>query len=368
MLEFLYMQQLLCNSFEVAPSSATDVLLNNQVAIKKIHRPFKRSELCQRAYLELKLLKLLRHENVSALQDVFVSFGENVYLITQYQGMTLEQYFASTQLEERFTKVLFYQLLRGLKYLHSANIVHCDVKPSSILITESYDLQLTGLDNSHVAGQPVTDDWLYGNGNQCYQAPELMVGMPTYQSGIDMWAAGCIFAEMINGGPLFSEKRSTNQLYAIIRILGYLPDDLFNGLGSGNVMKYLKSLPVSERTSLRTHIKTADLEALELIEHLLDFDPETRYPADKALEHAYVSLYHDATDEPTSEKMWSVDDLDYVEWPVNDWKNLMYVTRIQHGTHIPIAPYLPPDSSGHCLADSMGRRAGTETMQRRMDC
>ncbi|PGH34332.1 CMGC/MAPK/P38 protein kinase [[Emmonsia] crescens] len=252
------------------------------------------------------------------------------YLITQHQGMTLDQCLTSNRLEPRYTKVFFYQLLRGLKYIHSANIVHCDLKPSSIVITRGCDLQVTGLDHSRIQGEGVMVDYVYGNRDQCYQAPELMLGAQIYHPAIDMWAAGCLLAEMINGAPLFSEERCTNQLYAIVKMLGYVPGDLMDGLSSGNIVGYLKSLPPTSWRPLRNHISTADIEALDLIEQLLHFDPEIRYPASQALEHAYVSLYHDPADEPTSERTWSIADLDYVEWPVNDWKTLILSEIVDH--------------------------------------
>ncbi|OAX78500.1 hypothetical protein ACJ72_07189 [Emergomyces africanus] len=131
---------------------------------------------------------------------------------------------------------------RGLKYLHSANIVHCDLRPSSILITRGCDLKITGLDHSRIHGERVMTDHIYGNRDQCYQAPELMLGAQIYQPAMDMWAAGCVLADMINGAPLFSEERRTNQLYAIIRLLGYAPSDLMDGLSSGDS----RPIPVDE--------------------------------------------------------------------------------------------------------------------------
>ncbi|EGC49147.1 MAP kinase [Histoplasma capsulatum var. duboisii H88] len=199
-----------------------------------------------------------------------------------------------------------------------------------ILITRGCDLQITGLDHSRIHGERVTIDHVYDNANQCYQAPELMLDAQTYHPAMDMWAAGCVLAEMINGCPLFSEERCTNQLYAIIKLLGYAPGDLMDGLSSGNIIGYLKSLPARDWKPLRKHISTSDNEALDLLEQLLDFDPAIRYPATQALEHVYVSLYHDLADELISDKTWSVADLDYAEWPVNDWKTLMYVMRIHH--------------------------------------
>ncbi|KAK2782540.1 hypothetical protein FQN52_000869 [Onygenales sp. PD_12] len=284
--------------------SATDDLLRNRVAIRKIPHAFKNSERCQRTYLELKVLKLLRHENIAALHDVFVSWRDDVYLITEHQGMTLGHFLLSQRLEPRYTKVFFYQILRGLKYLHSAGIVHCELTPSNILISQNCDLQITHLEHARIQSEDVMPSMLYGGGNQCYHAPETMVGMQEYQPSLDMWAAGCIFAEMINGFPLFSEERCTNQLYAIIRLLGYLPADLIDGISTGDAVSQISA-------------------ALDLLEHLLDFDPDTRYRANQALLHDYVSFYHDPTDEPDSEQTWSVFDLDYVEWPVNDWKTLM---------------------------------------------
>ncbi|KAK2760107.1 MAPK protein hog1 [Emmonsiellopsis sp. PD_33] len=297
--------------------SATDDLLRNQVAIRKIPHAFKNSERCQRTYLELKLLKLLRHENIAALHDVFVSWREDIYLITEHQGMTLGHFLSSQRLEPRYTKVFFYQILTISVPTVTEGI---EIPPLS---SQNCDLQITHLEHARIQSEDVMPSMLYGGGNQCYHAPETMVGMQEYQPSLDMWAAGCIFAEMINGFPLFSEERCTNQLYAIIRLLGYLPADLIDGISTGNVTRYLKSLPVTQQSPLANHINTADPQALDLLEHLLDFDPDTRYRANQALLHDYVSFYHDPTDEPDSEQTWSVLDLDYVEWPVNDWKNLM---------------------------------------------
>ncbi|OJD15345.1 CMGC/MAPK/P38 protein kinase [Emergomyces pasteurianus Ep9510] len=289
-----------------------------------------------------------------------MSFGENLYLITQHQGVTLNECLASRRLEPRYTKVFFYQLChqlmtlkinpqRGLKYLHSAKIVHCDLKPYSILITRGCDLQITGLDHSRIHGERVMMDYAYGNTDQCYQAPEIMLGAQAYQPAIDMWAAGCILAEMINGAPLFSEERCTNQLYAIIRLLGYVPGDLMDGLSSGDIVRHLKSLPARDWRTLKIHISTTEDDALDLLERLFDFDPEIRCSASQALEHAYVSLYHDPADEPTSERTWSVADLEYVEWPVNDWKTLMYVTHTHQPSSLSSYPRWPPPPlpSGH---------------------
>ncbi|OAX78501.1 hypothetical protein ACJ72_07190 [Emergomyces africanus] len=96
------------------------------------------------------------------------------------------------------------------------------------------------------------------------------------------------------------------------------------------IVGHLKSLPAEDWRALRNHISTTDEETLDLLERLFDFDPEMRYSASQALEHAYVSFYHDSADEPTSERTWSVADLEYAEWPINDWKTLILSEIVDH--------------------------------------
>ncbi|CAN1818486.1 Mitogen-activated protein kinase homolog NTF3 [Linum perenne] len=112
---------------------------NEKVAIKKIHNVFDNRIDALRTLRELKLLRHLRHTNVIALKDVMMPIHrrsfKDVYLVYELMDTDLHQIIKSSQsLSNDHCQYFLFQLLRGLKYLHSANILHRDLKPGNLLI------------------------------------------------------------------------------------------------------------------------------------------------------------------------------------------------------------------------------------------
>jgi len=114
-----------------------------------------------------------------------------------------------------------------------------------------------------------------------------------------------------------------NQFSIITELLGTPPDDVIETIASENTLRFVQSLPKRERVPFSQKIRTADADAINLLEKMLVFDPRTRIDATEALAHEYVSPYHDPTDEPVAaEKFdWSFNDADL---PVDTWKVMMY--------------------------------------------
>lgn len=111
-------------------SSAVDTVNNIKVAIKKLARPFQSAVHAKRTYRELRLLKHMNHENVIGLLDVFHPGGNaidsfsQVYLVTHLMGADLNNIIKTQRLSDDHVQFLVYQILRGLKYIHSAGIIH----------------------------------------------------------------------------------------------------------------------------------------------------------------------------------------------------------------------------------------------------
>lgn len=72
-----------------------------------------------------------------------------------------------------------------------------------------------------------------------YRAPEIMLTWQKYDVEVDIWSAGCIFAEMLEGKPLFPGKDHVNQFSIITELLGTPPDDVIHTICSENVSVYL---------------------------------------------------------------------------------------------------------------------------------
>lgn len=156
-----------------------------------------------------------------------------------------------------------------------------------------------------------------------YRAPEIMLTWQKYDVEVDIWSAGCIFAEMLEGKPLFPGKDHVNQFSIITELLGTPPQDVIETICSENTLRFVQSLPKRERQPLSSKFKNADPLAIDLLEDMLVFDPKTRVSAEQALEHEYLSPYHDPTDEPVADEKfdWSFNDADL---PVDTWKIMMY--------------------------------------------
>ncbi|QYS93786.1 Mitogen-activated protein kinase sty1 [Trichoderma simmonsii] len=232
--------------------------------------------------------------------------------------------------------------MRGLKYVHSAGVVHRDLKPSNILVNENCDLKICDFGLARIQDPQMTG---YVS-TRYYRAPEIMLTWQKYDVEVDIWSAGCIFAEMLEGKPLFPGKDHVNQFSIITELLGTPPDDVINTIASENTLRFVKSLPKRERQPLRNKFKNADdsgkrtlhpncypiercscltgiRTAIDLLERMLVFDPKKRVTATQALAHEYLQPYHDPTDEPVADEKfdWSFNDADL---PVDTWKIMMY--------------------------------------------
>ncbi|KAM3423600.1 Mitogen-activated protein kinase [Cercospora zeina] len=299
--------------------SAKDQLTGQAVAVKKIMKPFSTPVLSKRTYRELKLLKHLKHENVISLSDIFISPLEDIYFVTELLGTDLHRLLTSRPLEKQFIQYFLYQILRGLKYVHSAGVVHRDLKPSNILVNENCDLKICDFGLARIQDPQMTG---YVS-TRYYRAPEIMLTWQKYDVEVDIWSAGCIFAEMLEGKPLFPGKDHVNQFSIITELLGTPPDDVISTICSENTLRFVQSLPKRERQPLKNKFKNADPQAIELLERMLVFDPRKRVKAGEALADPYLAPYHDPTDEPEAEEKfdWSFNDADL---PVDTWKIMMY--------------------------------------------
>ncbi|GMG20970.1 unnamed protein product [Ambrosiozyma monospora] len=299
--------------------SANDTLTNQSVAIKKVMKPFSTAVLAKRTYRELKLLNHLRHENLISLEDIFLSPLEDIYFVTELQGTDLHRLLTSRPLEKQFIQYFLYQILRGLKYVHSAGVIHRDLKPSNILINENCDLKicdfgLARIQDLHMTGYVST---------RYYRAPEIMLTWQKYDTEVDIWSAACIFAEMIEGTPLFPGKDHVDQFSIITELLGSPPGDVVDTICSENTLKFVQSLPHREPIPLSQRFEGVEPEAIDLLSKMLVFDPRKRITAAEALEHPYLAPYHDSSDEPVAEEKfdWSFNDADL---PIDTWRIMMY--------------------------------------------
>ena len=105
-----------------------------------------------------------------------------------------------------------YQLACAVKHIHSAGIVHTDLKPSHVLIDSECQIAVTGFDNTRTDSESIEAKLHDGFVNYWYRSPERLLGMSTFTTQLDVWALGCVFAEIILGKPLFYGTSCMGQL------------------------------------------------------------------------------------------------------------------------------------------------------------
>ncbi|KAL4788636.1 kinase-like domain-containing protein [Aspergillus varians] len=298
--------------------SAYDMISEQAVAIKKMMKPFSSAAIAKRTYREVKLLTQLRHDNLINMSDIFISPLEDVYLVTELLGTDLHRLLSAKPLEGKFVQYFTYQLLRGLKYIHSAGVIHRDLKPGNLLINENCDLKICdfGLARLH---EPRMTGYV---STRYYRAPEIMLTWQQYGHEVDLWSVGCIVAEMLLGRPLFPGTDHINQFWLITDLLGNLPDEVIDRITTNNTRRMVKSMAKGNPRPLKEVLPGAEDEAINLIEQLLVYDPDRRISAEQALKHPFMAPYHDPTDEPAAEEKfdWSFND---VELPADTWKMMI---------------------------------------------
>ena len=152
----------------------------------------------------------------------------DVYIVTNLMESDLDKIIGSNQsLTDQHYKYFLYQILRGLKYVHSANVIHRDLKPSNLLVNANCDLALCdfGLSRGLAAHDEPDLTLTEYVVTRWYRAPELLCDVSNYGKGVDIWSIGCIFAEMICRRPFFQGQNPHNQLAVIVDCLGAPPVD-----------------------------------------------------------------------------------------------------------------------------------------------
>lgn len=287
--------------------AAKDNRTGQRVAIKKIPKVLELLAIAKRTYRELKILRHLRHDNIISILDVMeppedLSQFEDVYVVLDLMETDLHHIIHSVQpLSDEHIKFFLYQILRGLKYIHSASVLHRDLKPSNLLVNRNCELKIgdfgmaRGLASSADEHASFMTEYV---ATRWYRAPELMLSFSEYTFAIDMWSVGCILAEMLARRQLFPGKDYLNQLQLILSVVGTPDANYIKGIGSERVKTYLQNLPARKRVDITVLFPNCGLGAIELLNSLLQLDPQKRLTSEEALEHSYLTRYHDPKDEP----------------------------------------------------------------------
>lgn len=299
------------------------------LAIKKITNIFNKEILLKRAIRELKFMFYFQgHKNIVNLINVEIIFNfpfDGLYCYQELIDYDLAKVIHSNVVFTEFHIQWFtYQILCGIKYIHSADVIHRDLKPGNILCTIYGTLKICdfglarGIGVQHKNGQNskgsnsntlpnVVSHITNYVATRWYRAPELMLSNKPYTMSIDMWAIGCILAEFYHRRPIFMGKDSIHQISEIIKYLGTPNEQLLKQFGSirswnllYNVTTITKCDPSQGKYSQdwKEVFPFACHLGLNLLSKLLIWNPIERLTAKEALEHPFLNPVRRKNDEP----------------------------------------------------------------------
>ena len=326
---------------------AHDKVSQRSVAIKRFSRIFEDLIDCKRVLREIAILNRLSNPNVVKIVDLIIPNSalpfDEIYLVLELCDTDFKKLFKSEVfLSELHVKTLLYNMVVGVKYLHSAGIYHRDLKPANCLANQDCSVKICDFGLSRAVGmesQPhllnlpntpregeaapagLLKRQLTGHVvTRWYRAPELILLEENYTEAIDVWGIGCIFAELLGmmqenvpffrdreplfpGGscfPLspgnkdsndfkFHTRGNRDQLNLIFNVLGTPSESDIEQLEKQDAKRYIRCFTARQGTGLGAKFKAANAETLDLLSGMLIFNHLKRMTVDDILRHPYLA-------------------------------------------------------------------------------
>ena len=309
-------------------ASAHDSRTGYRVAIKRISRLFSDLIDAKRILREIKLLRhLSTHDNVVGLLDLMTAPPDcedfhTLYIVTHLFESDLDRIICSEQqLSDQHAQYFTYQILRGLKFIHSADVLHRDLKPSNLLVNSNCDLAICDFGLARGISDAVAADLTEYVVTRWYRAPELLCESKTYDSKVDVWSVGCVLGEILGRRPIFKGSSSREQLELILAsITGPTAEVLKESFASGAMVEPRGIGPVSLRVAsllkhcrpagkravdFTVHFRDASLESVDLMHRMLAFNASERITVQQALEHPWLAPLNSRAPSPTCSELFN---------------------------------------------------------------
>lgn len=350
-------------------SEAYDQDKKVSVAVKQLRGLFEDLVDCKRILRETAILCKLDSDRVVRVHDIVIPEGvgtfNELYIVLEICDSDMKKLVKQdVSLKAQHINTLLYNLLVGLKYIHSAGVYHRDLKPANCLVNQDCSVKICDFGLARAVGRPSsqgipldTEDPIYGTGEESealgrpvvpstlnkkramtqhvvtrwYRAPELILLQHGYTEAIDIWSIGCIFAELLqmqedairyeDRGPLFPgsscfplspdrrskgaggpKKRGKNdQLEMIFSVIGTPAEEEIIALENEDARKYVRSFHTSKGEDLAAKYPSVGKEALELMYRMLKFSPKDRCSVADALAHPLLASVRDPAAEITAD-------------------------------------------------------------------
>ena len=272
------------------------------VALKKIKTEDEKQGFPITALREIMLMKRLNHKNILQIFEVVVSnkreennLKSDTYLVFEYMEHDLFSLISSNfYFDKSQIKLIFYQLLQGLNYLHQNNILHRDIKPGNILLNNKGVVKLGDFGLSRIFSEFIKNKH-YTNRvvTLWYRCPELLLGETDYGSAVDVWSMGCVFWEIITGEVLFKGKNINEVFFQICKKCGTPTENTWEGISK--LKDYNLYIPQKkfdcELDKIYKKYNKFDDTTYDLIKKMICLNPKKRINIQDALKHTYFTSH-----------------------------------------------------------------------------
>ncbi|CAD8126233.1 unnamed protein product [Paramecium sonneborni] len=314
---------------------AVDRKTKQIVALKKIFDAFHNATDSQRTFREVIFLEQLKnHDNIIKLTSVIkAENNKDLYMVFDYMETDLHKVIRANILEPIHKKYIVYQVLKGLKYIHTGEVIHRDLKPSNLLINSECKVKVAdfGLARSVAMPDdninPILTEYV---ATRWYRAPEILLGSQYYSKAVDMWSLGCIVGEMIVGKAIFPGTSTLNQIERIIELCGRpKPDDL-EAIQAPLAEQVLQSISTQKKKSFGQYFSAASEDAIDFLKKTLVYNPTKRMTVEQALEHRYIKEFKNTEEESKRDAPLETFMDDNHKYSIKEYQNTLYNLIVQN--------------------------------------
>ncbi|XP_045157365.2 serine/threonine-protein kinase dyf-5-like [Mercenaria mercenaria] len=291
---------------------AKNLKKDEKVAIKILKKNFYSLEECKR-HKEVQNLQSLNHKNVLKMLElindrnellmVFEYMPENVKRVMQNRG---------SPYSETETKIIMQQVFQGLSHVHGMGFIHRNLRPEILLCDK--EVTIVKISDFSMAKSVLDPLGEYVVSPLWYMSPEVLLGATDYTNKVDMWAAGCIMAELLTGKPLLPGTSDRDQMKLICELIGnFTTRQWQDGAMLRRSLGY--SLPASNTgKGLGEAGVQASSDAKGLIMDLLNWAPNQRTSAELALRRDVFKSDGEFINKDESQEILNTTEIQLKEW------------------------------------------------------
>lgn len=232
---------------------------------------------------EIKILRLLKHKNIITLLEINVD-NSDIFLVFPFYRFDLYLYLKRNIPNKREIIHIIKQIADGIKFLHSKNIVHRDIKTSNILLDINLNIKIADFGMSTFLSKSMTPNVV----TLWYRAPEILFNL-NYSYEVDIWGFGCILGELMTTIPVFNGNTEIKILESIISVCGSINNRTWSGIEDNDKFKTFK-LPQSQRNIANIY-KNCDKDFVHLLDKILLVDASKRMTIDSILNNSIFENY-----------------------------------------------------------------------------